>query len=386
MNGFDRWLQREYDDCRGLNSGIFRIIYASALLFYFLPKGLWISELNPAFFVPPFGVGYFVPGLPTTGLVYVWNFLLTLLGLLLLVGWRTRAVSLLLGFAYFVASVWTYSVGKVNHDLFFVAVPFVLAFSDWGESLSLDARRRRAMTAPGAMVATTRSWPFLFLAMIVCVGMFTAAIPKFDTGYFLLESQAVKSKVIGNIVFTGRESALAESLLRLDSKLFWESFDWMTVILESAFLIALIRLRYLRRLLPIAALFHVGIYYMMQIAFVPNIIAYCAFVNWRFLTAVSVRTVRDGNVNGRRESSDPNVDRQSSMLGEAHHPLLPSWVSAWACLPAAVALTAVYLVFPGPIEILRTLSYTYVFWPLVALASGVALWLQLRHVLGPRSA
>jgi hypothetical protein len=81
-------------------------------------------------------------------------------------------------------------------------------------------------------------------------------------------------------------------LLSQNSLFLSKLLDYGTLILESAFIVAIFSKRYFRLACAFACLFHLGIQLTMEISFTTNIIAYALFVNWSYLR--NFATVKNG--------------------------------------------------------------------------------------------
>ncbi len=200
---------------------IVRILYASFVLIQIVPVAAWLPLAPKAFFHPPLGPAALFTGTPPASVLLALNILLTLFLSLLLVGWRTGVASVGTGVTLLILNSWAYSLGKINHDIFLVLVPLVLAFSGWGRALSVDAQRR-----PAPESAEAEAWPVALLALLVGFAMFTAGWVKATTGWLDPEARATYGHLVQNYLFTGRETWAGAWALRIDSDWFWKPGDW----------------------------------------------------------------------------------------------------------------------------------------------------------------
>ena len=95
---------------------LYRIAYAAYALLAVAPVALWVDGAPRAFFSPPPGVAALATGFPPAGLLPALNLLLVALLGLLLVGWRTPAVSVATSLVLLWIKSWEYADGKINHD------------------------------------------------------------------------------------------------------------------------------------------------------------------------------------------------------------------------------------------------------------------------------
>jgi hypothetical protein len=109
-----------------------------------VPVAAWLPLAPKAFFYPPLGPASFFTATPSGNVLLGLNLLLTALVSLLLIGWRTPLASVGTGVTLLILKTFEYSLGKIDHDIFLVIVPLLLAFSGWGRALSIDGRRHPA--------------------------------------------------------------------------------------------------------------------------------------------------------------------------------------------------------------------------------------------------
>lgn len=269
------WVFRAYR-ASPADLALYRILYASYLLLAVVPAGLWIRTLPDAFFNPPMGLAALFRGFPPGWVLVALNAALGAAAGLLLVGWRTPAVSVATGALLLVTRSWEYSTGKVNHDILLVLVPLVLASSGWGRARSLDAR----MAADPAPEAPRPCWNLALLATATALGMFSAGVLKLISGWLDPSTHSTYGHLAANVLATGRESWLGTRLLAAGPSPLWELADWGATLLELAFLPALLHPRAMRAVLALAALFHLAIWPLFSILFSANVLAYGAFVRW----------------------------------------------------------------------------------------------------------
>lgn len=271
--------------------GLYRILYASFVLFVFTPGHAelldfsFVGTLPNAFFLPPPGPLMLLPGTPPVWLLDALHLLLTGSLVALLVGYRTRWASwavfglLLTGYGF------AFSVGKVNHVMLFVLLPLVMSLTNWGAAYSMDAQANRTPRI-------VQTWPLALLALLVGFAMFTAGFSKFIGGWLDPTTQATQGHFVKQFFARGRQDFLAPWLLQVDSVVFWEFLDWGTVLFEMGFLAAIVRRYTMRGFVAAAIGFHLGTLLMLNIAFVFNYIVYAAFINW---TSLAMR-LRAGRV------------------------------------------------------------------------------------------
>jgi len=272
----DRFLFAEYETAPS-SLALYRILYAACILAVYLPRHLWIQSFPGSFFNPPIGFTMFFSDFPPQGFFIALNCCSIIAAVCLLVGFRTRLVSVVLGVSLLAGNAWSYSFGKIDHDILIVVLPLLLQFSGWGDRYSVDVPRTPA-TDPSA-----RAWPLALLALLIGCAMMTAAYAKATTGWLDLRTHAVLGHLAHNVFVTGRLTWLTGPFLRLRSEAFWELQDWATILLEASFVVAVVNRHAFRIVCALACFFHLGIALTMGIPFWTNVLAYGAFCDWSAL-------------------------------------------------------------------------------------------------------
>jgi len=277
-----RWIFEEYR--LGENSlAMGRILLATSLLAFEYPRYLWMAKFPESFYNPPLGLGIFFCQQPPGWVMWSFMAALTVMMLGLLVGWKTRVMAISLALVTLVANSFDYSHGKITHDILWIAALFFVAFSGSERRYSVDALKRTfSGQVPG--------WPLAMLAMIVSLGMLSAALPKIMSGWLAFDTQNVRGHVINNMFATGRLTWLGGLMLKYGSTVFWEFLDWSTIGIEVAFVLAMFSRKAFAVVCALAVAFHVGVHFSMDIFFLSNLIAYGMFVEWeRGLTLGPIR-------------------------------------------------------------------------------------------------
>lgn len=308
----NRWMFTSFDATpRGL--ALYRICYALFVFFFAAPgHDLYsafarLGGLPDVFFLPPPGPMALFSGFPPVAFFEGLLLLLNLGLAAVLFGYRTRAASLLVAALFLVGYGFSYSLGKINHNLLFVLVPLVMAGSGWGSAWSLDALAGR--NAAGANAAPrARNWTLTLLALLVGFGMFTAGFSKLIGGWLDPATHATQGHFFRQYFLNGRQDLLAPVFLTFESKatplfrdLFWKTLDYATLLFEVGFLAAVAHPRATRLFMALAVFFHVGTALMLNIAFIFNLVAYAAFLPWpRMARSVRRRLPASGAAAVRR--------------------------------------------------------------------------------------
>jgi hypothetical protein len=179
----------------------------------------------------------------------------------------------------------TYSFGKIDHTIVLVLVPAIMAFSAWGSALTVGTSRDgRPDTADATAIA---QWPMRLLAFTIALAFVTAGSAKVRSGWLDIHNHATEGHFIRQYFSNGRDGWLGPLFLRLHEGPVWELFDWLTVALELGLILAVLSWRNLRIGVAVAAIFHLGVLLMMNIAFHANVIGYGAFVRWSSFVPIS---------------------------------------------------------------------------------------------------
>jgi hypothetical protein len=192
----------------------------------------------------------------------------------LLVGYRTRAASLFTGGLLLMGYGFAFSIGKVNHVMLFVLLPFVMSASNWGAAYSIDAHRRSAARQD------VHAWPLTLMALLVGFAMFTAGFSKLLGGWLDPTVLATQGHFLKQFFVSGRQDLLAPIFLSIDSVLFWKALDVATVLFEMGFLVAAFHPTATRLFAASAVLFHFSTMMMLNISFAIHLVVYAAFAHW----------------------------------------------------------------------------------------------------------
>ena len=276
---FITWSEREYAvSARSL--ACFRIFFSVALLLTLVPKGYGIDRLPAEAFEPPPGLPRVFQGLPGPAWYWVMNGALVLLLTALLVGWRTRRVSLAVAVVIVLLYARRYSTGKIGHSFLLALTPLLLSMSNWGEAMSVDAwQRGRASLATRRDEAVSSARALALLAMGVGLSMASAGVLKVGSGWLSPADSSTFGHTLNNFV-RGRDALLTPMIFRVMPGWAWEVMDWMAVGLELGFGLAWLNRRVFRLFLVAAIFFHIGVALMFNIYFFRNLIVYAAFLDW----------------------------------------------------------------------------------------------------------
>jgi hypothetical protein len=256
----------------------YRVVYAVVALL--IHEDLqWVTAFPDAMYNPPPGLMRAFSGFPSAGVLGGLELARTVLLVAVLVGLFTRASSFLLVAVTILGYGFTFSLGKVDHTILLLVVPAFMALAGWGDRASVDAWRRRGRGAPEP-AERAEQWPLRLFALVIGLAFLTAAVPKLLAGWLAPASHAVQSTQLQYYASNGVTTGLAPFFAQLRSGLFWEPVDWATIALEAGMVLAVLTWRGARVGFAVAALFHLGVYLMLDIAFIYNVVTYGFVVQW----------------------------------------------------------------------------------------------------------
>lgn len=276
-----------------------RILIAAYLILWRFPDVRWMRSLPDAFYRPPPGPLRLTGGVPPSGALTALSVVLSVTTVALLVGYHTRLASCLTGLLLFTVDGLAYSFGHIHHSgTYLAAVLVIMAASGWGDAYSVDAVRRRDRAAR----TTAEAWPIALAALVLGFLMLTAVLPKLTSGWLDVSTLAVRSHVVHYHFVAPDDGLLGNLPLGSTSALVWKPLDYLTVLFELGFAIAIVSPRRLRLFCAAAVVFHFAIFLAFGIDFTGSVVAYSIFFPWS--TAVDrVRVPRSaqalaGNVGG----------------------------------------------------------------------------------------
>lgn len=256
----------------------YRILYAVVVLLL-LPNFTWVSAFPDSMFDPPPGPMRLFSGFPPEP--FLWGLQATLAACLvaILIGWRTRVASFLLLFVSMLGFGFTYSLGKIDHDIFLILVPPAMALAGWGDRLSVEALQRRRRGEP-ERPERAEQWPLRLYALLIGLGFVTAALPKIRGDWLNPFTHVVRGVELRQYHGDGEHDYLANVFVAIKNPVFWEVLDVATIVLEAGMILAVLSWATTRLWFAIAAMFHLGVFLMLNIPFWHNVLAYAFVVGW----------------------------------------------------------------------------------------------------------
>ncbi len=251
---------------------IFRILYCSLTIFIIgIPNYSWLGNHPAIIFNPPkYSIAALFHDFPSAFFFELLSLALVICFILLLFGLYTKTVSLLLSFLMLFGQSFMFSFGKIDHNILFVLLPMLLAFSGWGNYYSIDNIRKKHLPSG--------TWLITIVALTVGFAMFTAGVPKYLHGWLDVSTQATQGYFIKKYYSIAEPALIAPLLIKIKSAVFWESLDYLAVIFELFFLVAVFKPGVFRFFIFLALWFHFINGVMINVFFVSNYLVYLLFL------------------------------------------------------------------------------------------------------------
>lgn len=270
---FDRWIFTSWQ-VSAPQLGIFRIFFALFnLVFLFQFDFTWPSAYHEHFYAAAPGIGSLFGGFPPAWLLWTGQALLMLSALGMLFGCYTRLASVLHTLLLLFLFNFVFAFGNIYHIILWVLLPAVMSLSNWGAALSLDARAERSSAA-------VQTWPITLMAVLIGFAFFTSGLAKLTGGWLSVEASAVEQYFFNTILGVGRDGLLSDWVMTWNAPLLWEMLDWMTVLFECGFLLAVFSRRWFRWFCFFGLCFHIGILLILDISFSIHVAVFALFIPW----------------------------------------------------------------------------------------------------------
>jgi hypothetical protein len=260
---------------------IYRIIFALYFLLFGIPSFVWLADYPEVFYNPPLSVASLFSRFPNYAVLQALSTVVCVLFVLLLFGYRTPLVSVLLSVVLVVSYSFKYAFGKIDHDLLPLLIPGIMAFSGWGTRFSLDAVSALQRDSSPAHESCA-NWPVALVAFLLALGFFTAVAPKL-IGWidFDLGAHGVRGWVLRRYYVSEQHELLVPLFASITNPYFWEALDILAVTFELGFLVAVLFPKVFRAYLGLAVLFHLTNFWLLGIVnFTEFVLIYLLFINW----------------------------------------------------------------------------------------------------------
>ncbi|MCP2047873.1 UNVERIFIED_ORG: putative membrane protein YphA (DoxX/SURF4 family) [Paenarthrobacter nicotinovorans] len=246
---------------------ILRILFALHVLMFPVDY-TWIARVPGAFFHPMPGPFMLITETPPLEFLVGLEILRATLALVLLLGFKTRAVSVVLTIVLVVGAGLTYSFGKVDHFILYETLPVAMGFAGWGSRYSIDSRRQ---------LVQTQGFPMFLWAITVGFALWTAALPKVLTGWLDPSRHATRGYVARDQADPVKIGPLTDFVGSLDSTFLWKTLDYATVLAEGWVVLAVLVPPLFRCGILVIVGFHAGVFLALGIDFADYLLVYSAF-------------------------------------------------------------------------------------------------------------
>lgn len=247
---------------RSSSSSLVRVIYASYFI-VFQPYNIdpSLSDLPESLFIPPIGPFSLLPGYPSAFAISVLMVCILVSLVLLLLGYQTRNISVLVSVLMIVSAGIRFSTGKIDHDILLLILPFIYRNS-WGSTFAVKPQPFREATILPSLIS------FFF---------FSSAVIKTASGYLNPGSQSIYEWLKFYELNYGFLGIFGPALANM-SPLNLEILDYATVIVE--FLIATLFFIRKTRIVAIlvACTFYLVIFLIFGIDFSKLFLVYIAIM------------------------------------------------------------------------------------------------------------
>ena len=267
----------------------FRVLFGLFTILFVWPSYSWIGYVPQAFFNPPIlSITSLFSSFPSLHFFLAIDVGIFITVIALTIGFFTQVSTVLLLVLMLLAKSFQYSFGKIDHDILYLCVLFVMAFKDWGRFLSVDSLLRR--NKRDFSVENVQSTPtdLALLGVLVAFGFLTAGFGKaLNWVDFNLSTSGVLSWLYHGYFTEGKDKLLAPFAIQLESPWLWEIADLSGVVFELGFLVALFWRRTWYIWLTIACGFHLTNCLLLNISFDRHAIVYLAFVPWSYFAIIN---------------------------------------------------------------------------------------------------
>ena len=276
---FKSWIDSLYLPLDHL--AIFRIFF-SLFIFFFIgyPRFDWIASFPDFFYSPSLSIASFFDSFPSQNFFVIINFLLPLLILFVLVGYKTFWTSILLGILFIVVSSFEFAFGKINHSHFIPFTLMLFSFSGWGKRLSVDFYLSNKIEIKQHAKSAKNVLPLY--ALIISFSYFTSGFSKLVGGWLELDFQAAYAYLVKNFYFIERQAYFSSYALDVNSLFIWEVIDYIVVIVEMIPLFFIFNKKVFSIGLFFIVCFHLIVYLVFNISFGFYPLLLCVFIiNWK---------------------------------------------------------------------------------------------------------
>ncbi|MDN3686610.1 restriction endonuclease subunit S [Cyclobacterium jeungdonense] len=256
--------------------GLTRIIYCLGFFVVGLPQFIEISNLELVFFDPPVGISKLIGPITSPEFWWIFDLVLRVIFVLVLVGFRTKETSIIFGLLLIFGFTYSFSYGKIDHDIFAVIFPIIMSFSNWGGALSIDALRKKNNKIK------PNGWPLTYLSFLLGWGYFTAGLPKLIGGWLDVSNSSTVGFILRKY-YSGEEPLyLNEMFAKINNLFFYKLLDYSTLLFELGFIFTIFWSAVFLRAIGIAAIFHLGVLLTLNISFSLHVLVFLPYLSYYY--------------------------------------------------------------------------------------------------------
>lgn len=262
---YREWLVFSPMDDKSL--AIFRIIYA---LFCLLSLNLygrydWIGYFPDFFYNPVPSLASLYSSFPSVFIFHAFNFILPLLALMLLIGYKTRIVSMIYGVSIITMLSFVFSITSTIYHLHLIPyTALIFSFSNWGNYYSVDA----FLASKKGRILKKRHNVMPLFSLIIAFSFFTSGFIKLINGWLNVNYQAVRYYLVEQLINGHFENVVVRAIIEFNLPSFlWESLDYLVICLELVPLLFLFNRVLFKTAIFFIATFHVTVALLMDISF-----------------------------------------------------------------------------------------------------------------------
>ncbi|MAT06298.1 MAG: hypothetical protein CL424_14770 [Acidimicrobiaceae bacterium] len=257
------------------------------------PHYTWIDEAPTAFFDPPvFSIAHLAGAFPAEPFFLVLDLVGIAAIVLMTVGVRTRAATIVVVVCRLIGTSFLFSFGKIDHTIMLTVFLALMAYCEWGrQPLRTSGAARDVACATAARSQRARS----LYAVVLAFGFLTAGLPKLlkwvdgDTS-----TSGFLSWYYEGVLDLRRDGMLADLVPGIPATLL-ELVDVAAVGVEVVGFLALLLGRlWWRSFLLLVSMLHLANVLVLNIEFSAQAITYLAFAD------LTLAALSDGTVAARR--------------------------------------------------------------------------------------
>ena len=252
--------------------GLARILFCLGFFIFGIPQFIGISSLELAFFDPPPGVSQLIGPITSGNFWWTFDLVLRIIFVSMLVGFRTKESSITFGLLLLFGFTYSYSYGKIDHNIFPVIFPLIMAFTNWGGALSIDSlKNKNTKIEP-------KGWPLTYLSFLLGWGYFTAGLPKLIGGWLDLSYSTTAGFILRRFYSGAEPLYLNEMFVKINNLFIYKSLDYSTLLFELGFIITIFWSALFLRAVGMAALFHLGVLLTVNIPFTLHVLVLLPYI------------------------------------------------------------------------------------------------------------